>query len=277
MCTVVIEVPADESAPTRVLAVRDEDPGRPWDPPGEWWPTEHPGTLGVRDRRANGAWLAVAPDQGRLAVMVNRAAEMAEPAGGFTSRGGLVLESVAGGALVDPPTAAPFSLVEVAGSAAFVSAWDGVALRRERLSPGMHMLAHHDVDDPRSERIARWLPEFQALAGAPEAEWREQWLGLLARTAELSPTDDEAIVRDNRPLGYPTLSLLTCIAEVSPGVGGGDTGARGAGARGAGAGAGAGARGAEAGAGAGAGGLVDLRWAPFTEPGSWGTPAFATA
>ena len=266
MCTVVIEVPADESAPTRVLAVRDEDPNRPWDPPGEWWPAKHPGTLGVRDRRANGAWLAVAPDRGRLAVMVNRAAEMAEPAGGFTSRGGLVLDSVAGGALVDPPTAAPFSLVEVAGSASFVSAWDGLSLRRDRLTPGVHMLAHHDVDDPRSERIARWLPEFRALAGAPEAEWRELWLGLLARTAELPPTDDEAIVRDNRPLGYPTLSLLTCIAEVSPGVDRGGVGSRGAGDTGAG----------DAGAGD-AGGLVDLRWAPFTEPGSWGTPEFATA
>lgn len=254
MCTVVIEVPADESLPTRVLAVRDEDPERPWDPPGEWWPESHPGTLGVRDRRANGAWLAFAPAAGRLSVVVNRAAEMAEPAGGFTSRGGLVLASVAGEELADPPTSAPFSLVEVVGPRATVSAWDGVALRREQLSPGVHMLAHHDVDDPRSERIARWLPEFQALAGAPEAEWGGLWLDLLARTAELSPSDDEAIVRDNRPLGYPTLSLLTCIAEVSAG-----TGVAGAGSAG------------------GSGGSVDLQWAPFTEPGLWGNPAFTAA
>ncbi|KAM9864027.1 NRDE family protein [Leucobacter sp. BZR 635] len=240
MCTVVIEVPADESTPTRVLAVRDEDPSRPWDPPGEWWPESHPGTLGVRDRRANGAWLAFAPAAGRLSVVVNRAAEMAEPAGGFTSRGTLVLESVAGGELADPPTSAPFSLVEVVGSRATVSSWDGIALRREELSPGVHMLAHHDVDDPRSERIARWLPEFQALAGAPEAEWRAQWLGLLARTTEVGTTDDRAIVRDNRPLGYPTLSLLSCVADV-----GSDS--------------------------------VDLEWAPFETPGSWGTPEFKAA
>lgn len=240
MCTVVIEVPSDDSIPTRVLAVRDEDPNRPWDPPGEWWPDEHPGTLGVRDRRANGAWLAFSPAAGKLSVIVNRAAEMAEPAGGFSSRGGLVLASVTGGTLTDPPTSAPFSLVEVVGSRATVTAWDGVALRREELTPGVHMLAHHDVDDPRTERIERWLPEFRELAGAAANEWRAKWLGLLGRTSELGTTDDRAIVRDNRPLGYPTLSLLTCVADVSDAA-------------------------------------VDLEWAELTEPGRWGSPSFVTA
>ncbi|MGO2139086.1 MAG: NRDE family protein [Leucobacter sp.] len=253
MCTVVIEVPADLTAPTRVLAVRDEDPARPWDPPSEWWPDSYPGTVGVRDRRANGAWLAARQEAslqegGRLSVVVNRAGELIEPPGGFTSRGGLVLASVNGDELTDPPTAAPFSLVEVVGSSAFVSAWDGVELRRDALAPGLHMLAHHDVDDPRSARIARWLPEFQALAGAPDSEWRGLWVNLLGRTAELAPTDDEAIVRDNRPLGYPTLSLLTCVAEVRPVLD-------------------------AAGAGGGADG-VDLRWAPFPDPGLWVTPEF---
>ena len=32
---------------------------------------------------------------------------------------------------------------------------------------------------------------------------------------ELDPTDDRAIVRDNRPLGYPTLSTLICVASLS--------------------------------------------------------------
>ena len=30
----------------------------------------------------------------------------------------------------------------------------------------------------------------------------------------LPPDDDRAIIRDNRPLGYPTLSLLVCAASV---------------------------------------------------------------
>ena len=246
MCTVVIEVPASQSAATRVLAVRDEDPARPWDPPGRWWDA-HPDTLGVRDRRANGAWLAARPDAGRLAVIVNRAAEIPEPVGGFASRGGIVLDAVAGRLPHDRPGTAAFTLIEVDGAQATAISWDGTALRRERLSPGIHMLAHHEIDDERSERIARWLPEFRALVGAPEAEWRERWLGVLARSGELPPTSDEAIVRDNRHLGYPTLSLLTCLAEV------------------------------RGGAAADRGGEVYLEWAALAEPGRWGAPEFASA
>ncbi len=38
---------------------------------------------------------------------------------------------------------------------------------------------------------------------------------MLERSAELPATDDRAIIRDNRPYGYPTLSLLACVASVS--------------------------------------------------------------
>ena len=40
-------------------------------------------------------------------------------------------------------------------------------------------------------------------------------MDILARSGELAPTDDRAIVRDNRPLGYPTLSTLICVASLS--------------------------------------------------------------
>ncbi|PNA34677.1 NRDE family protein, partial [Pseudomonas sp. MPR-AND1A] len=61
MCTVIVRVPDDPRHPTRVLAVRDEDPEREWNPLGDWWPEAHPGVIGVRDVRAGGAWLAAAP------------------------------------------------------------------------------------------------------------------------------------------------------------------------------------------------------------------------
>ncbi len=41
MCTVVIRVPESGDEPTRVLAIRDEDPARPWNPLGRWWPEAH--------------------------------------------------------------------------------------------------------------------------------------------------------------------------------------------------------------------------------------------
>ncbi|MET0813465.1 MAG: hypothetical protein ABWY03_10440, partial [Microbacterium sp.] len=46
--------------------------------------------------------------------------------------------------------------------------------------------------------------------------WWLPWVGVLDRSASLESTDDRAIIRDNRPYGYPTLSLLACVAAVGP-------------------------------------------------------------
>ncbi len=223
MCTVVIEVPEAPGDAIRVLAVRDEDPGRAWDPPGLWW-DDRPGVIGVRDRLAGGAWLASLPAEGRLAVVLNRAdvysAGLPAPSGGLRSRGTIVLEDVAGRGLPSPPETAGFNLVSVAGGRVMVSSWDGERLVEAVLSPGVHMIAHHDVDDPRTARIVAWLPEFRAASSSltGPAHWRDAWLEVLARSAMLSVEDDRAIIRDNHVHGYGTLSLLVCTAEVRDGV-----------------------------------------------------------
>lgn len=223
MCTVIVEVPRAADGAVRVLAVRDEDPDREWDAPGQWWPSTRPGVRGVRDRRANGAWLAAAERPGRLAVILNRAEEVTpSPGSRLASRGDLVLESVSGGGVPTHPATAAFNLIEIAGAEATVTSWDGSTVRTTALTSGVHMIAHHDLDDPRTARITRWLPEFAALSavsthgelGSP-ASWSEQWIGLLNQSAELRPDDDEAIIRDNRAHGYPTLSLLVCVAEIT--------------------------------------------------------------
>lgn len=217
MCTVVVEVPSSDTGTVRLLAVRDEDPNRPWDPPGVWWP-ERPSVIGVRDRRAGGAWMAADPEAARLSVILNRADVWSEglPAGpnGLESRGSLVLDAVAARELPDPPRTAGFNLVTISAGRVMVTSWDGETLRKSRLAPGVHMVAHHDVDDPRSARIAAWLPEFRKLAGQG-AGWRAAWIELLARSAQLPAGDDRAIIRDNRGHGYPTLSLLVCTAEIA--------------------------------------------------------------
>lgn len=227
MCTAVIEVPhisAESPAPAvRLLAVRDEDPNRPWDPPGEWWPDSLPGVTGVRDRLANGAWLAAHSARGTLAVLLNRAPGDSEtpelthdhpatPA--LKSRGTLVLAAAEGEPVSDRPGTANFNLVEIHGPRVMVTSWDGAQVIRMQLKPGVHMIAHQDVDDTSTPRIARWLPEFQALVGLPDERWRSEWHALLERTTELDPEDDRAIIRDNRVHGYPTQSLLVCTAEV---------------------------------------------------------------
>ena len=69
MCTVVVRVDPGSAWPVTMLALRDESPERPWDPPAAWWPERDPGIRGVRDRSAGGAWLA-ASDRAGLAVVL---------------------------------------------------------------------------------------------------------------------------------------------------------------------------------------------------------------
>ena len=223
VCTVVIDVAPSSGQGARLLAVRDEDPDRPWDDLGEWWPDERPGVIGIRDRRAGGAWLAADPAAGRLAVLLNRADVLDLPAEQALSRGSLALESVASRS----PDAADrgelvrrmhgFNLLEVTPGGSRVLSWDGIELRETLVPEGVHMIAHDDLDDPRTARIEAWLPRFAA--AAPEDDgWASRWVDVLGESAALSPEDDRAIVRDNHVHGYPTMSLLFCTAEVAPGA-----------------------------------------------------------
>jgi hypothetical protein len=217
MCTVIIQVGESPSDPIRILAIRDEDPARPWNPLGPWWPDTHEGVVGVRDVRAGGAWLAADPATRRLAVLLNRKDHSERDESELVSRGTIVLGSVAGERLPASPPTHGFNLVEVVPGGVRVTMWDGVALRSEALPPGTHMIAHDDVDDAATPRIAYWLDEFRRtpLGDSGSPSWWEPWMTVLGRSGELTPTDDRAIVRDNRPLGYPTLSTLICVAELS--------------------------------------------------------------
>lgn len=216
MCTVVIRVPEESNDPIRILAVRDEEPKRPWNPPVEWWPTR-PGVVGVQDQLAGGAWLAASRGAhgGRLSVILNRLGVPNLPAEQIISRGNLLLDSVAGQPLTDAPRTMGFNLVSVADGIARLSSWDGRELKSARLNPGTHMIAHGDLDDVTTPRIIAWREEFTAAErDGSAAEWWRPWLGVLEFSAKLSPEDDRAIIRDNRAHGYPTLSLLACMASI---------------------------------------------------------------
>lgn len=210
MCTVIIHVPERQGAAVHLLAVRDEDPQRAWMPLGESWP-ERPGIVGVRDGRAGGAWLAADPAARRLAVILNRADVLSDDPPG--SRGHVVLDALAGREPPAAPRTHGFNLVEVDADGARVTMWDGRSVRRAALAPGIHMIAHDDVDDERTARIAAWHDRF-SVPDDGDARWWRPWLDVLERASADGATDDRAIVRDNRPFGYPTLSLLVCAASV---------------------------------------------------------------
>ena len=111
-----------------------------------------------------------------------------------------------------------FNLVEVDGASVRVITWDGLERRETRVAPGTHMIAHDDLDDPATARIGYWLHEFaDGPTDGPVDLWWRPWLGTVARSGDWRPDDERAIIRDNRSLGYPTLSLLLCAASVAPG------------------------------------------------------------
>lgn len=210
-------IDVESAGSARLLAVRDEDPLRAWDSLGAWWPEDYPGVLGIRDRRAGGAWLATNPAERRLAVLLNRADVRELADAHAVSRGSLALESVLGRSPAGPLPMHGFNLLEVGPEGTRVLSWDGVELRETTIEPGTHMIAHDDLDDATTPRIEAWLPEFRALGPTADSpDWTAEWTALLASSAELPPEDDRAIIRDNRPHGYPTQSLLYCIAAVTP-------------------------------------------------------------
>ncbi|MGZ0711232.1 NRDE family protein (plasmid) [Coraliomargarita sp. W4R53] len=215
MCTVVVRVPPSPDDAVRVLAIRDEDPAREWNALGPWWPETHAGVVGVRDARAGGAWLAADPATSRFAVILNRADISARPESALTSRGAIVLDSVAGVTLTEPVPTHGFNLVTVNQSGANVYGWNGEHLTTTALTPGTHMVAHDGVDDSYTPRIARWLPHFRESEIDDAERWWMPWIKILERSAMLGSTDDRAIIRDNRPHGYATQSLLACVASIT--------------------------------------------------------------
>lgn len=216
MCTVIITVPEDAAEPVRLLAVRDEDPHRPWDRLGPAWPDAYPGAVGIRDARAGGAWLAADPTQRRLAVLLNRRDLSDRSDAQVHTRGTIALESVAGRSPVAHPATRGFNLVEVTARGARVISWDGIALLTVELAPGTHMVAHDDVDDLDTARIAAWLPQFRACVPPDGAHWWDGWVSIIAQSAQLPGEDDRAIIRRQSFEGVPSYSLLVCVASVGP-------------------------------------------------------------
>ncbi|MDO5678049.1 MAG: NRDE family protein [Propionibacteriaceae bacterium] len=213
MCTVVIRVPEPGPGRVRVLAIRDEDPKRPWRPLGQWWP-EHPEITGIQDELAGGAWLAY--NERQLSVLLNRAG--GPPEGVMpTTRGHLVLGSLTGETLPNPLTTLGFNLVEATFDGVQVTSWEGGEPTVVDLDPGTHMIAHSDVNDYSAARIAHWLPMFSD-APTEGVRWWTEWAKVLDHgSQQLEPTDDRALIRDNRPHGFPTMSLLAVVASIGPG------------------------------------------------------------
>ena len=91
MCTVVLLFRPDHAWPVVLVANRDENVDRPWDPPAAWWPGQ-PDVIAGRDRTAGGTWMGV-NRHGLTAAVLNRPGSLG-PAEGKRSRGELPLRAL---------------------------------------------------------------------------------------------------------------------------------------------------------------------------------------
>lgn len=237
MCTVVVRVEPGSEWPVTMLALRDESPERPWDPPAAWWPDRDPTVRGVRDRAAGGAWLA-ASDTAGLAVVLNRGEPVATADGTWSTRGTVPLDALTGdlpghdGTL---PTSRAFNLVRATAAGAEVLTWDGTRVRTTALGPGVHMVTHGEPDDPGAPRVGRWLEAFRAAvapvgppvlgpfdelraadAGDDAGDGWSGWFGLLADSAALDADDPDAILRDAHETDGHVATLSIVAAAVGP-------------------------------------------------------------
>jgi hypothetical protein len=209
MCTVIIRVEPGSAWPVTLIALRDESPERPWDPPGAWWPDLDPSVQGVHDRSAGGAWLAVSERTRSLAVVLNRWEPVAEPQDGWTTRGSLPLDAVVAGTVpTGSPTTRTFNLVRADAHGATVTAWDGSEVVTTRLGPGVHMLTETAADDPAIPRIARWLDEFRAVEAPVVAPGPDALAGLAApgtvdTSSSRDPAEDQDAAVDQDPAVDP--------------------------------------------------------------------------
>jgi len=197
VCTLILQ--RDPKATWEVLlaSTRDEFRSRGWQPPGEWWPKRYPGVIGGRDREAAGTWLAVAPDDQRVVVILNRIEPSPLSDREARSRGDLPLVAAAEGAEAvadeELELVRPFNLVVIEATETVWWRYDGKALSRHLVPSGLHILTSADLDDMSNPRQRYWLPEFAAAeAPAPTQErapvgWGG-WPELLADVD--SPYDD---------------------------------------------------------------------------------------
>ncbi len=217
MCTLVVFVPGEPTSPLLVAANRDERLDRPASRPHRW-PDER--FFAPRDELAGGTWLGI-HDSGLFVGVTNRAGSPRDPR--LASRGELTAAALRlGGARkvhdafersLDPRRYNPFHLLYADRDGAFVTAFDGEAVHRQVLAPGLHVVTERSLggdDRGRELRVRRRLGPLFAGEALPSLE------SLAPALAEHVPGDPIASTCVHVPeLGYGTRSSL--LLEVRAG------------------------------------------------------------
>lgn len=236
----MVSLEPDLAVPLRLLGIRDELASRPWRPPARHWPGSP--LIGGIDEQAGGTWLAVHPDESRVACVLNARGAFADPAR-RRSRGDLPLRAAAEGPgflgeLAGDPDALraydPFHLICATADSVTSLTWLGGDPQREQpsprvLAPGTHLFtnAGHaypvEPGDPGAEpKALRFADKFAAArppadpALSPARAWGD-WLTLAAGDG-LDPADPAAIIvrkdlPDGRVYGSTSVTLVALAGD----------------------------------------------------------------
>ena len=216
MCTVLLRVAPGAPWPLLLGAVRDEFVDRPWDPPAAHWDGPWAGLVGGRDLTAGGTWLALDPEAGAVAALLNGfrrdppgAGEPPRP-----TRGTLALRILAGEGL--PPVLDRydrFHLLLATADGARLWSWDGDSLDDRHLDPGPHVIVNAGLNAPEDPLVPHFTPLLAELPepdGDLDGTW-EAWRQLLLGDG-LAPDDERALlVRreiEGRTYGSTSASLV---------------------------------------------------------------------
>lgn len=210
MCTVLLRFAPGARVPLMVAAVRDEFVDRPWDPPARHWDGPAAHLLGGRDRTAGGTWLAVDPDRGAVAALLNgfRREPHPDPDVVRPTRGTLALRVLTQGDL--PEDLSRYDrfhlLLATSGSVEHWS-WDAEELRHVVLDPGAHIAVNAGVDSYEDPLVPHFLPLLESLPTE-----RDAWIELL-RGDRLDPGDERALLvrreLEGRTYGTTSASLIS--------------------------------------------------------------------
>ena len=230
----ILSIRPSDPVPLLLLGIRDEFTDRPWRPPARHWTARHRPLIGGMDEQAGGTWLAVAPDERRVACLLNGRGTPAGPDRRRT-RGELPLLAAADGAgtlkeLLDDPGALgaydPFHLVCADTSSVLLLSWDGTRASCLDLAPGTHVLTNAGhaypaprVTEPKAVHFGRKFAGASP-AGAPGLPLRDawgEWL-TLADGDGLAPDAPDAIVAsrvlpDGRRWGSTSQTLIALARD----------------------------------------------------------------
>jgi hypothetical protein len=219
VCTVALRFDPNAAWPVLLAAVRDEFVERPWDPPGQHWPTLQPTLTGGRDRTAGGTWLAVRSGPPAVAAVLN-GRPLPPSTAARPSRGGLPLAALAKGRPPDAEQLRAYDAVHLIvahPSAVTMWSWDGEQVRERRVAPGDHIAVNLGLDTVDDPLVPHFAPLLAATPSPPlgsDMDTATAWSGWveLLRGDGLAPDDPRALLvgveHEGRRYGSTSASLV---------------------------------------------------------------------